>query len=64
MEKDVALVDVEALFGEEKGRNGFLMVERLTPALWKEVESLYCQVYLKTQCPTHVGKELAMGWTL
>ena len=64
MEKDVVLADVEALFGEEKGKNGFLITKRLIPALWKDVEPLYCQVYHKTQCPTHVGKGLAMGWTL
>ena len=45
MEKDVSLADVEALFGEEKGRNGFLIAEKLTPTLCKEVESLYCQCY-------------------
>lgn len=64
IDKDVPLTDVEALFGVEKGRNGFLLAEKLTPALRKEVESLYCQIYQRTQCPTHIGKELAMGWTL
>lgn len=64
MDKDVPLADVEALFGTDKGRNGFLISERLTPALQKEVESLYCRIYQKTQVSTHVGKELAMGWTL
>jgi len=42
IDKDVPLEDVEALFGAEKGRNGFVITERLTPALRKEVESLYC----------------------
>jgi hypothetical protein len=64
MEKDVSLSDVEALFGQEKGPNGFLLVERLPPSLRKEVESLYCQCYQKPHPSTHIGKELAMGWTL
>jgi len=64
MEKDVPLADVEALFGEEKGQNGFLVTKRLTPALRKEVESLYYQIYQKTHASINVGKELAMGWTL
>jgi hypothetical protein len=64
MEKDVSLADVEALFGQEKGQNGFLLAERLPPSLRKEVESLYCQCYQKPHPSTHIGKELAMGWTL
>jgi hypothetical protein len=64
MEKDVSLADVEALFGQEKDRNGFLLAERLPPSLRKEVESLYCQCYQKPHPTTHIGKELAMGWTL
>ena len=64
MDKDVKKSDVESFFGEEKGRNGFLLAERLTPALRKEVEELYCQIYQKMVCAAHVGKEFAMGWTL
>jgi hypothetical protein len=64
MEKDMSLADVEALFGQEKGRNGFLLAERLPPSLRKEVESLYCQCYQKPHPSIHIGKELAMGWTL
>lgn len=64
MGKDVSKKDVEALFGVEKRRNGFLVSEKLTPALRKEVESLYCQCYQKPHPSKHVGKELAMGWTL
>lgn len=65
MDKDVKKSDVKSFFGdEEKGRNGFLLAKRLTPALRKEVEELYCKIYQKTICATHVGKELAMGWTL
>ena len=55
---------MQAFFGEEKGRNGFLLTEKLAPALRKEVEGLYCQIYQKTLCSAHIGKELAMGWIL
>jgi len=64
MEKDVSLAEVQALFGEEKGRNGFLIAEKLMPTLHKEVESLYYQCYRKPYGSSHVDKKLAMVWIL
>jgi hypothetical protein len=61
---DISLDEVESLFGKEKARNGFSLAERLSPALRKEAEKLYCVCYQKPYAANHVAKEFAIGFVL
>jgi hypothetical protein len=62
--KDISLDEVESLFGKEKARNGFSLAERLSPALKKDAEKLYCVCYQKPHAAHHVAKEFAIGFVL
>jgi len=53
--------EVEAVFGEEKTKNGFHLGEKLSPQLRREAEKLYYKCYQKPFAPKHVAKEFAIG---
>ena len=64
IEKGNSLEEVEAVFGQEKSRNGFLLAKKLTKDMRKTVERLYYACYQKHQAPAHVAKEFAIGTVL
>lgn len=62
--RDIALEEVEAVFGPEKSKNGFSLAEKLSATLRKDAEKLYCLCYQKPYAPVHVAKEFAIGFVL
>jgi len=43
--KGIILEEVEEVFGKEKSRNGFLLVEKLLREMRKATKRLYCTCY-------------------
>lgn len=60
--KHIPAEEVEAVFGTEKGRNGYSLGDKLSDDDRQQVEVLYCVCYQKEFAPNYVAKELAIGW--